>query len=268
MAENQRLLAVLIDADNNTQSAMITAIMAAAKTQGKPIISRIYGDFSQDNLKNLRPVAAEHDIEVKHSYHASSGKNATDIALVIDAMDILYDGKVGGFCIVSSDSDFTHLARRIRRNGLIVIGIGKANPALIESYDKFIHLDALAPTTVAVRQPPPAPIPPKPKAVAPPPKPKVVTPPKPIKAKGVVTEVEIVYAAYKKSVEIAKPTDGWVLLSQLSDVYGKLYPKHDMLTYKGTKHGKAKKAIEQMQADYPDKIELRSSNLTVYIRMK
>ncbi len=276
MVENQRLLAVLIDADNNTQPALITAIMAAAKTQGKPIISRIYGDFSQDNLKNLRPVAAEHDIEIKHSFHASSGKNATDIALVIDAMDILYDAKIGGFCIVSSDSDFTHLARRIRRNGLIVIGIGKANPALLESYDKFIQLEALAPPTVAARQPPSAPTPPKPRAVAAPPvkaaaplpAPKAVAPPKPAKAKGVVTEVEIVYAAYKKSVEIAKPTDGWVLLSQLSDVYGKLYPKHDMLTYKGTKHGKAKKAIEQMQADYPDKIELRSNGLTVFVRMK
>lgn len=274
MAENQRLLAVLIDADNNTQPALITAIIAAAKTQGKPIISRIYGDFSQDNLKNLRPVAAKHDIEIKHSYHASSGKNATDIALVIDAMDILYDGNVGGFCIVSSDSDFTHLARRIRRNGLIVIGIGKANPALIESYDKFIQLEALAASNPAVQQQSP-PTPPKPKAVAaPPPAPKAVEPPKPAKvgqipkAKLPITELDRFRAAYKQVNESVKNKDGWIPLSQLRGALDKLYPNDDPLRYKGTTRSQLKKVVEQMKADNPNVIETRRDKLTDYIRIK
>src|SRR5690349_10887961 len=114
MSENQKFFALLIDGDN-AQAALIPKIIEAVTIHGKPIIKKIYGDWSQEQLQHWKPIANKFNIEIEHHYNVSSGKNATDIALVIDAMDILHQrgDKLDGFCIVSSDSDFTHLARRI-----------------------------------------------------------------------------------------------------------------------------------------------------------
>ncbi|MEO8611486.1 MAG: NYN domain-containing protein [Chloroflexota bacterium] len=145
MSENQKLFALLIDGDN-AQPTLIPEIINAVNEYGKPIIKKIYGDWSQEQLKSWKPLASKYNIDIEHHYNVSSGKNATDIALVIDAMDILQQkgDKLYGFCIVSSDSDFTQLARRIRNEGLTVIGIGKPHSqTLVEAYDDFISTESL-----------------------------------------------------------------------------------------------------------------------------
>ncbi len=145
MSENQKFFALLIDGDN-TQAALIPSIVDAVKKYGNPIIKKIYGDLSLEQLKNWKSVASKYNIEIEHHYNASNGKNATDIALVIDAMDILQQrgDKLTGFCIVSSDSDFTHLARRIRNEGFIVLGIGKnSSQTFKDAYDHFITTESL-----------------------------------------------------------------------------------------------------------------------------
>ncbi len=146
MSENQNLFALLIDGDN-AQVALIPQILDALQEYGKPIIKKVYGDWSQDQLKNWKPIASKYNIDLEHHYTARKGKNATDIALVIDAMDNLKEwrGKVDGVCIVSSDSDFTLLARRIRKENLMVIGIGKGSETLEDAYDHFIPIENLQP---------------------------------------------------------------------------------------------------------------------------
>jgi len=111
MSENQKLLALFIDGDN-IQPDVIHDILDVVNNYGKPVIKKIYGDWSREELKNWKPIATQHNINIEHHFNVSNGKNATDIALVIGAMDILHNkgDKLGSFCIVSSDSDFTHLA--------------------------------------------------------------------------------------------------------------------------------------------------------------
>lgn len=117
-------LAVLIDGDN-IPSASIKEMMEEIAKYGNPTIKRIYGDWTKPNLAKWKNLLLENAITPIQQYGYTSGKNATDSAMIIDAMDILYSGKVNGFCLVSSDSDFTRLATRLRESGLQVIGIGE-----------------------------------------------------------------------------------------------------------------------------------------------
>jgi hypothetical protein len=125
MSEHRKLFAVLIDGDN-VQPSLIPLIINKVEQYGDPVIKKVYGDWSQEHLKVWKDVANHHALDTVHKFHTTKGKNATDIALVIDAMDILWaeKEKLAGFCIVSSDSDFAHLVTRIRRSGLLVLGIG------------------------------------------------------------------------------------------------------------------------------------------------
>lgn len=138
-------IAVLIDADN-IPSTNIKAMMEEIAKYGTPTFKRIYGDWTKPNLANWKSVLLENAITPIQQYSYTTGKNATDSAMIIDAMDILYTGKVDGFCIVSSDSDFTRLATRLREAGMIVIGLGeKKTPSpFIVACDKFIYLEILA----------------------------------------------------------------------------------------------------------------------------
>lgn len=137
-------LAVLIDADN-IPSAYINEMMEEIAKYGNPTIKRIYGDWTKPNLSKWKNVLLEHAITPIQQYGYTTGKNATDSAMIIDAMDILYSEKVNGFCIVSSDSDFTRLATRLREAGMQVIGIGEKktpNPFIV-ACDKFIYIEIL-----------------------------------------------------------------------------------------------------------------------------
>src|SRR5690349_10561005 len=137
-------LAVLIDADNVPYSN-VKGVMEEITKYGTPTFKRIYGDWTKPTVSGWKNVLLENALTPIQQYSYSSGKNSSDSALIIDAMDILYTGKVDGFCIVSSDSDFTRLATRLREAGMTVIGIGekKTLQPFITACDKFIYIEIL-----------------------------------------------------------------------------------------------------------------------------
>ena len=145
MTKNSDLnLAVLIDADNIPYSNIKGMLDEIAKL-GIPTIKRIYGDWTKPTVSGWKPALLEHAITPIQQYSYTSGKNATDSAMIIDAMDILHSEKVDGFCLVSSDSDFTRLATRLRESGMLVIGIGEKktpNPFIV-ACDKFIYIEII-----------------------------------------------------------------------------------------------------------------------------
>jgi uncharacterized LabA/DUF88 family protein len=137
-------LAVLIDGDN-IPSANVKEMMEEIAKYGNPTIKRIYGDWTKPNLSKWKNLLLENAITPIQQYGYTTGKNATDSAMIIDAMDILYSEKVHGFCLVSSDSDFTRLATRLREAGMKVYGIGEKktpNPFIV-ACDKFIYIEIL-----------------------------------------------------------------------------------------------------------------------------
>src|ERR1017187_4279672 len=142
---NDLRFAVLIDADN-VPYANVKGMMEEIAKYGTPTFKRIYGDWTKPTVSGWKSVLLENALTPIQQYSYTSGKNATDSAMIIDAMDILYTGKVDGFCIISSDSDFTRLALRLREAGVMVIGMGqKKTPApFIAACDKFIYIEILS----------------------------------------------------------------------------------------------------------------------------
>ena len=137
-------LAVLIDADNVPYSN-VKGMMEEITKYGTPTTKRIYADWTRPNANGWKNVLLEHAITPIQQYSYTSGKNSSDSALIIDAMDLLYSGKLDGFCIVSSDSDFTRLATRLRESGMKVIGIGeqKTPKPFISACDRFIFIEVI-----------------------------------------------------------------------------------------------------------------------------
>jgi len=142
--ENTDKLAVLIDADN-AQPSIVDSLLAEIANYGIASVKRIYGDWTAPGLKGWKEVLLHHSIQPMQQFAYTKGKNATDSAMIIDAMDLLYSSNFNGFCIVSSDSDFTKLASRIRESGLLVYGFGeqKTPSAFVSACDKFIYTEVL-----------------------------------------------------------------------------------------------------------------------------
>lgn len=145
-------LAVLIDADNSSVNSIELILEEVAK-YGIASVKRVYGDWSSESLKNWRDILLPHAITPVQQFAYSTGKDATDMGLIIDAMDLLYSGALDGFCIVSSDSDFTPLASRIRESGLIVYGFGrrKTKEPFVKACDKFIYVENLVAESEAIK---------------------------------------------------------------------------------------------------------------------
>jgi uncharacterized LabA/DUF88 family protein len=137
-------LAVLVDADN-AQASVITEILGEVAKYGTATVKRAYGDWTTPNLAKWKNVLHVHAVQPIQQFSYTKGKNATDSALIIDAMDLLHGGKVDGFCLVSSDSDFTRLATRIREAGLSVYGFGekKTPQPFVAACDKFVFTEIL-----------------------------------------------------------------------------------------------------------------------------
>ncbi|EJC78125.1 hypothetical protein Rleg10DRAFT_6856 [Rhizobium leguminosarum bv. trifolii WSM2012] len=142
--ENSGTLALLIDGDN-ASSKIVVGLMAEIAKYGTASVKRIYGDWTGPNLKGWKKCLLEHSIQPIQQFAYTTGKNATDGAMIIDAMDLLYTGRFSGFCIISSDSDFARLAARIREQGVTVYGFGerKAPRPFIAACDKFVYFDSL-----------------------------------------------------------------------------------------------------------------------------
>ncbi|MBL8473995.1 MAG: NYN domain-containing protein [Rhodocyclaceae bacterium] len=143
-AASARRLALLIDADN-AQPGLVQPTLLAAASRGRLTVRRIYGDWTSSNMASWRSHLLNHSLRPIQQFRIVGGKNATDSALIIDAMDLLHSGAVEGFCIVSSDSDFTALARRLQEAGLFVMGIGRRTTpvAFQRACDEFVFTDEM-----------------------------------------------------------------------------------------------------------------------------
>ena len=142
--DGQRRLAILIDADN-AQASVIEGLLAEVAKFGLASVKRIYGDFTSQHMNQWKKVLLKHSISPVQQFAYTTGKNATDSSLIIDAMDLMYTGRFDGVCLVSSDSDFTRLAQRMREAGLTVYGFGerKTPDAFVQACDKFIYTEVL-----------------------------------------------------------------------------------------------------------------------------
>ena len=149
----EKKFAMLIDAEN-ISSQYIDVIMDEATKEGVITYKRIYGDWTNNNHSSWKDILLKHSLNPMQQYAYTQGKNSTDSAMIIDAMDILYTGTVDGFCIVSSDSDFTKLASRLKESGKIVIGMGKKQTpqAFVSACTKFKYIDILAEDNVEEKE--------------------------------------------------------------------------------------------------------------------
>ena len=199
-------LAVLIDADN-AQPAVVEGLLAEIAKYGTATVKRIYGDWTGPQLKGWKEVLLTHAIQPIQQFRYTTGKNATDSALIIDAMDLLYGAKLGGFCIVSSDSDFTRLAARVREAGLVVYGFGeKKTPApFVSACDKFIYTEILI---AKDDDEPPAP-----------------------RAAAQIKQDRRLVALLRNAAEASSDDSGWAQLGTLGSTIAKQAPDFDARNY-------------------------------------
>lgn len=240
-------LAVLIDADN-IPARHAEAILNEIAAFGEPSLRRVYGDWSSPGLSQWKEQARNLGLVMHQQSANTKGKNASDIGLVIDAMDILHAGKVGGFVLVSSDSDFTRLASRIREDGLQVIGIGEAKTpeSLRKVCNRFVLIENIvnSPEAVAAESAvaptgaggPAAPV----KKVAP--KPDKQTEP-PLTKKPIVEAIPLILEAMKK----IDADQDWYSLGQLGQFITQLYPDFDSRSYGKPKLSDLLKALPRFE---------------------
>lgn len=226
MSQNTRelKLAVLIDADNVPYSN-VKGMMEEIAKFGTPTTKRIYADWTKPNANGWKNVLLEHAITPVQQYSYTIGKNSSDSALIIDAMDLLYSGKLDGFCIVSSDSDFTRLAIRLRESGMKVIGIGekKTPNAFIVACDRFIYIEVLDGATQKKKQTKSSIIDTK----------KVIE--KATTQKPLNKIDESIIALIESSIEDICDDDGWAFLGDVGNLIVKKKPEFDPRNYGFTK---------------------------------
>ena len=239
---NDLRLAVLIDADN-VPYANVTAMMEEIAKYGTPTFKRIYADWTKPTTSGWKTVLLQNAITPIQQYSYTQGKNATDSAMIIDAMDILYSGRVDGFCIVSSDSDFTRLATRLREAGMKVIGIGekKTPDPFITACDKFIYIEILAAddTTTDSKSPRTR------KQSAPDPR---------------------VIRLIKTSVNDVADEGGWAFLGEIGTLLLKKQPNFDPRNYGFKKLVSLMKSIKDLEID--ERISENGRTRHVYVRVK
>ncbi|WP_236794716.1 NYN domain-containing protein [Amycolatopsis sp. GM8] len=213
-SENAAKLAVLIDADN-AQPGKTEALLAEVAKYGTAHVKRAYGDWTGTSLKGWKDQLLAQSIQPIQQFAYTTGKNATDAAMVIDAMDLLYSDRFDGFCIVSSDSDFTRLAARLRESGLTVYGFGerKTPKPFVAACDKFIYIENL---TYADSDVTPADTAPTPKAAIP---------------AAQLKKDKTLTALLRNAVEAASDDDGWASLASVGSIVTKQRPDFDSRTY-------------------------------------
>ncbi len=242
-------LAVLIDADN-VPYANVKEMFEEIAKYGTPTFKRIYADWTKPTVSGWKKVLLENAITPIQQYSYSSGKNASDSALIIDAMDILYTGKVDGFCIVSSDSDFTRLATRLREAGMKVIGIGEKktlNP-FITACDKFIYLEILKPEPEEQNE--------------------TAAPGKPPKAKKeTLNKIDKqIIKLFKDSISDLADENGWAYLGDLGNLLLKKKPDFDSRNYGFTKMLPFIRSMNQFEID--ERESGKSNVKHIYLRKK
>jgi len=249
-------LAVLIDADNISYSNIRKMLEEIAK-YGTPTFKRIYADWTKPNVIGWKNVLLENAITPIQQYSYTTGKNSSDSALIIDAMDILYTGRVDGFCIVSSDSDFTRLATRLREAGMKVFGLGekKTPPAFISACDKFIYLEILKNSENKEKLP--VKIKTTPHATK--------TPGKSIPTIGVVNS-ELVKAISDSINDLAEEDDGYVSLAEVGKFLLKKQPDFDPRNFGFKKLLPLIKSLHQFEID--ERNTGKNNTTQVYVKSK
>ncbi|WP_447744183.1 NYN domain-containing protein [Pseudomonas nicosulfuronedens] len=241
----QTHLAVLIDADN-APAAIVEGLFEEIAKYGVASVKRIYGDWTKPNLGKWKQVLLDHSIQPIQQFAYTSGKNATDSALIIDAMDLLYTRRFDGFCLVSSDSDFTRLAARLREEGLTVYGFGeeKTPKPFVSACDKFIYTEILRATAEPVVEPAPA----TGKAAVP----STAEAPKPSN-KPKSQKVPLDFIA-KVLDDIDGDDDDWVQLGALGQNISKLQPAFDPRLY-------GFKKLSDLIKGHPKRFELQARGI-------
>lgn len=253
-------LAVLIDADNVPYSN-VKGMLAEIAKYGTPTFKRIYGDWTKPTVAGWKGVLLENAITPIQQYSYTTGKNATDSAMIIDAMDILYTGRVDGFCIVSSDSDFTRLAIRLREAGMKVYGIGekKTPTPFITACEKFIYLEILKPIESVSRQ-----------VVAPKVRSKSRAKTKEVVQSPPVNAIEIANKALEKvisdSINDLADENGWAFLGDLGNLILKKQPDFDPRNYGFKKLVPLIKSINQFEID--ERESGKKNTTLVFVRTK
>jgi len=236
-------IAMLIDGDN-AQPSLIGEMIAEAGKYGLVSIRRIYGDWTATGMKQWKDLLNVHAVQPIQQFRNTVGKNATDSALIIDAMDILYENSVSGFCLVSSDSDYTRLATRIREKGFFVMGIGKKSTpkALVNGCEVFVYTENLIPQNQKSESP------------------------KGMKKRAHESISPDPVPMLKSAVEVAVQEDGWAFLGNVGSRLRQLDPSFDPRTY-------GKRQLSLLIRSHPDVFEVRETKTKggpsmIYIRVR
>jgi uncharacterized LabA/DUF88 family protein len=227
--ETAAKLVVLIDADN-ASPGIVEGLLAEVAKYGTAHVKRIYGNWTKPQLGGWKEALLRHSIQPIQQFDYTSGKNATDSAMIIDAMDLLYSGRFDGFCIVSSDSDFTRLAARIRESGLVVYGFGerKTPEPFRTACDKFIFVDVLRAGQEADGQP------------------ETVNVPRPAKElRGDSRLMNLLRGA----IDAASDDGGWASLGAVGSIINKQSPEFDARNWGYAKLSGLIKAIGLFEAE-------------------
>lgn len=240
----KRMIAVLIDGDN-AQPALIKEMLAEISKYGRTTLRRVYGDWTQPNMNGWKATLQENAIQPEQQFRNTVGKNATDSALIIDAMDVLHSGTVDGFCIVSSDSDYTRLATRIREKGLFVMGIGqqKTPKSFTNACDLFVFTENLAPKDK-----------------------KPETKLKPTATPAPTVSVMKALPLLTQAIKLCVQEDGWSRLSSVGSALVKLDPSFDYRTY-------GCQTLAELLGKFSSSIEMReektgAGNTIIFVRYK
>ncbi len=258
---DDKRFAVLIDADN-VSDKYIKSIFDELSNDGIVTYKRIYGDWTKPVLRSWKNILLSNSITPIQQYSYTTGKNATDSAMIIDAMDILYTGNVEGFCIVSSDSDFTRLASRLRESGMYVVGMGeKKTPApFIAACSKFKYLEVLTqgdfysrPEDDSDEDTPQTPAQTPEEEQAPP-------------LDAVITPLDVVAKEIQSIVDEISDDDGWSPLGDVGNILLKRFPDFDVRNYGFVKLTPFIKSLNRFDIN---PVKLRNSNITlIYIKRK
>lgn len=239
-------IAILIDGDN-AQSSILSEMLVEAGKHGQVTVRRIYGDWTTNNMNSWKDILNYHAFQPIQQFRYTVGKNATDSAMIIDAMDIMHSGVVEGFCLVSSDSDYTRLATRIREAGIFVMGIGekKTPKAFVNACDVFVFAENLAAEKKATQK-------------------IQTTTKKSGKKKDDKDELDPM-PILTQAFEMAVGQDSWAPLATMGQALYQVDPSFDPRTY-------GHKQLSRMIAKLKDRFEMRSQEVggtsVMYVKMK
>src|SRR5512138_208478 len=240
-------IAILIDGDN-AQANLLPKMLVEAGRYGQVTVRRIYGDWTTSNMNSWKDVLNFHAVQPVQQFRYTIGKNATDSAMIIDAMDLLHTGVVDGFCLVSSDSDYTRLATRIRETGVFVMGIGekKTPKPFVNACDLFVYTENLVAETKAAQQ-------------------RRTQASRTRKTKEGEKEEPDPMPVLSQAFEMAMGQDGWARLDVMGNALYQLDPGFDPRTY-------GHKQLSRMLNKLKDKFEMRTKDLEgqliFYVKMK